>query len=54
MMLQDEHDVEDSLEGEQQAAPELEQVQDQGSVLCEEVDLDMEAAEKQGQDSGSV
>ena len=50
----DKHDVEDSVEGKQQAAPELEQVQEQGLELDEEADLNVEAAEEQGQDRGPV
>ena len=46
--------MEDSVEGKQQAAPELEQVQEQGLELDEEADLNVEAAEEQGQDRGPV
>ena len=48
MVLQYEHNVEDFVDGEKQAAPELEPEQDK------DIDLDVEAAEEQGQDSGPV
>ena len=46
--------MEDSVRGVQQAELELEQVQDQEPDLDEEVDLNVEAAEEQGQDCGPV
>ena len=53
-MLQYKQDVEDSVEGEQQAALELEQVQDQRPQLDEEANRNMDAVEEQGQDPGTV
>ena len=44
MVLQYEHDGEDTVDGEKQAAPELEPEKDN------EVDLNVEAAEEQGPD----